>query len=65
MGRLETLDVAWLFSYLSFRELSSAPTAVGMHIMCIHMAMVAMRIAFNIVLCFYRNFPHTVKSAGK
>jgi len=36
-----------------------------MHIMCIHMAMVAMRIAFNIVLCFYRNFPHTVKSAGK
>jgi hypothetical protein len=36
-----------------------------MHIMCIHMAMVAMRIAVNIVLCFYRTRPRPVKAAAQ
>ncbi len=60
VGRLETLDV--LLGYLRFCELSSTPTGVCMHIMCIHMAMAVMRIAFNIVSCFYKTWPYDVKS---
>ena len=52
MGRLKTLDAR--LAYL-LGDLLSAPTAVGMHIVCIHMAMVVIRIASNIVLCFYRS----------
>ena len=33
-----------------------------MHIMYMHMAMAVMRIAFNIVSCFYRTCPSSVKS---
>jgi hypothetical protein len=37
--------------YLGIREVWSAPTAVRMHIMCIHMAMAVMRIAISCILC--------------
>jgi hypothetical protein len=43
------------------RELSSATTAVRIHIVCIHMAMAVMRIALNIVLCFYSTATCSVK----
>ncbi len=36
-----------------------------MHIMCMHMAMAVMRIAFNIVSCFYLSQRRPVKSAKK
>jgi hypothetical protein len=36
-----------------------------MHIICIHMAMVVMRIAFNIVSCFYLTRSAAVKSEQK
>jgi hypothetical protein len=32
-----------------------------MHIMCMHMAMAVMRIAFNIMSCFYLTRPRIVK----
>lgn len=57
MGRLLSQVIA--VSY--FCDASSAPTAVRMHIMYMHMAMVVMRIGINIVLLLYRTSRKAVK----
>ncbi len=47
--------------YLGIREVWSAPTAVRMHIMCMHMAMAVSRIALSCIRCLYLSDADSVK----